>query len=1452
MVDRNRVTHEFHNLPLTQIVCNLHKDLAEAKVVPCTEIGHKIASNLVRVAASKIFADPFQAIMEIIANALDAQTRNENPIGRFGMGFYSVFGLLLEGHFDTLTVVTTSAKDTVFTTYRLTVTVARNRELVANLVKVRQAADQTGTTVALSINSASFLPFDVTQRVHDQVTKFRFVPNVQIWLGMDLVNTLAAREDRAIFVDINQAQCSVSDTGDGMSKEVIQKLLIPSESTKGLQRAVAMNQEPECKLVASNVLALVICVNGVIVKQLELPSVQKFDFMAGLSVVLLPSSCKLPVARDNVFLSDPSTFEVVSQAFSMLVQLHIATSNTIPLRALVNFFVRDSMQPEAFKIAEQVDKQILASNVLLIPENDPVISAVCNVLGLSFTVSDLVSATSIEKAILAKAAKGNRRVAKITTSIFAHSTAIVFKKFNHAIAKSPYLPSLVFVRETTNDQTIREFCENPKNACMTVQVFNALASIRVVTQVNPDKFRLYAQQDVEDPERIRRWGELFTDSRLRLINSAAILWVNLLTGLMPDPADKFDKFIEIWLRVDMDIAKFEETLSLLMQRLGSLTVRHNYTARYDTAPLRDPMLLDLMPTSVFTQKVFKHEKQPRTVFKNAGPVPELELSLLNFKLEIFPRELKPDFYVPVFCGLRHTFCDLCDLLEDYGYSTGIISSVLNIVLVNSLHIVESFFVMQLFCLFTSSSRPLSFVKCRRSVKTIQQELRKHVSLNTMIYCYTELISGNHSTVPATVPNIIDPISNIFPVISESINEKPAAVLRTLSAWGDVKGPTEQYEFSVNDLMVFAYSEQSLTQAEDFVKPETLAALVQFSSTREATSGVQAVKIAANYGSTTPRIIKILLELFQNSSDAIASSNLKKAQRAIQIQVDRTFLSFKDPVGMRESSLLSFLIPFFSEKIQDDRNSGQMGTGGFSLFSQPLCKCVEVYTKAKREAAKKIVLTPRVENGMVVDVNVALTLSQDHDAERATTITVYFNKEVNGFDVACQVTLECHSKFFIAPMPVYLNGQQINKDMPEEIFAVPGVLTVRGFFTKQRAVPSIITINNVPFGSLVENWGTLMMTDTPVLAMTDMMREDMSLLQPNFKFNVAIDINKDMLDIKQSRSRLEFHDASVTQGVQQGQLIWMLKKYSLGMVARNFIMNTGENGHIAQLRFVNGKGLNPVGLDANWLPAHNNEFVDLLHWVINQVIASQSPDHKGTANTLIDEMHIQDWIKDALKVWFSNKPSSEHSASDRQLSGLEPVDEIIMSKSFTTLPVTELFVRAFVEVFNASLQKRLFELTTYNPLDSKASVSVAHLIDMPRIGCVTASTKFPSIGMWVKRHKMLLLNFDHEEHDANFMIDVKNEPELIHEVFPNLVLKHFFRHQHSTIIHEMLHCIFHDEHKAVYHPNVKFTWVGTPTEENSFDGITLTLYRYLCQQGFNTRFLELIQTGLKEKKFLIFQ
>ena len=125
----NQLISEGTSIPITEIICgrlkiNNFEDFVEhvtnhSSGSICSTVGAKISSSLIRVAVTRIFADPSQSIIELPVNSIDSYRRlyfcNGNgdvpSIGKFGLGFFSFLYWLTESPDRVITIYSSLEAD---------------------------------------------------------------------------------------------------------------------------------------------------------------------------------------------------------------------------------------------------------------------------------------------------------------------------------------------------------------------------------------------------------------------------------------------------------------------------------------------------------------------------------------------------------------------------------------------------------------------------------------------------------------------------------------------------------------------------------------------------------------------------------------------------------------------------------------------------------------------------------------------------------------------------------------------------------------------------------------------------------------------------------------------------------------------------------------------------------------------------------------------------------------------------------------------------------------------------------------------------------------------------------------------------------------------------------------------------------------------------------------------
>lgn len=324
----------------------------------------KIADSLIRVAATRIFADPKQAFMEVPVNSLDSYNRMEGkpPVGKFGMGFFSLFYWLV-GRPDLQVVVNSCYRDR---DGRLCAWQCAVREVAGKLTLEMQAPGRRHTTGTIIKVGTSYM-----------------YPNVQEWMSRLDHTDLSVRQVRTkknldelmkvarvppakpFYFLQGKSDVTFADQAEGISLETLfGSLLIPSVSTKGIAAAPFDEStagfkvaEPLDEYTGSS---LEICVNRIVV--VEVTS----DFRGKRHTIFLPQGVAVPVSRDAIL------FKKGDATYKLLARLLVEAALQAPFPGLLISLLGSYAQTDETKaLLGTVQKRLYrARDILWLPASD--------------------------------------------------------------------------------------------------------------------------------------------------------------------------------------------------------------------------------------------------------------------------------------------------------------------------------------------------------------------------------------------------------------------------------------------------------------------------------------------------------------------------------------------------------------------------------------------------------------------------------------------------------------------------------------------------------------------------------------------------------------------------------------------------------------------------------------------------------------------------------------------------------------------------------------------------------------------------------------------------------------------------------------------------------------------------------------------------------------------------
>jgi hypothetical protein len=370
---------DFTSRNLTQLVC---KTLAPEA---CHALSEQIVRNLLRVSATRIFSNPFQSIMEPIANAIDAYGVTES-IGKFGVGFLSLLYWPMTNS-GSVNIISKYGPEKYMGVYFQNYGGRDNdlniefydlldpdriikdfyvRELYPDDVK-------SGVTVILGYFGEDVEKFD------DQIQRFTTMTRVPVIVVNTADEFKAARQnmtpDHPVVIVLKASSAipeyglfAIYDRAIGMTPDVLlNSLIIPTSSTKGITTRPpigSIHATTQIRLpgLPNSRISLLITVGDVIIVNLNL------NKAGPVYVVSFPSQTPLPVSRDDILLT-PDILDSLKAAIRELIQGCIHYNyNLQNLIELVHAYTQYTDQLAALKLIPAAREFILAyPNLVLLP-----------------------------------------------------------------------------------------------------------------------------------------------------------------------------------------------------------------------------------------------------------------------------------------------------------------------------------------------------------------------------------------------------------------------------------------------------------------------------------------------------------------------------------------------------------------------------------------------------------------------------------------------------------------------------------------------------------------------------------------------------------------------------------------------------------------------------------------------------------------------------------------------------------------------------------------------------------------------------------------------------------------------------------------------------------------------------------------------------------------------------
>ena len=287
---------------LSEFLCQRFRDdslLTSFKLGQCSPLTERIANNMILVGAVRIFVQPERSFVEPVINAVDAYQikKGKPPVGKFGIGFYSLFYWLIKYPGSVLTV-SSGYDGSDSAPWKLTI----NSKLELFLEKIKPP----GFKFRLEMNIIKprikiSIPYQI-----ENATRYISSCQIEIHTNEEIITTGQGE-------DIVKVEClnrngnlyfTVEDNALGLPIYYLNNLLIPTLSSKMIQNKPYIPKIG--KLTGINIDDR--DDGNLIIGEIPIKS------YSGYFIQLSPETA-LPVARDNILLSR----HLVKEEFEMNV-----------------------------------------------------------------------------------------------------------------------------------------------------------------------------------------------------------------------------------------------------------------------------------------------------------------------------------------------------------------------------------------------------------------------------------------------------------------------------------------------------------------------------------------------------------------------------------------------------------------------------------------------------------------------------------------------------------------------------------------------------------------------------------------------------------------------------------------------------------------------------------------------------------------------------------------------------------------------------------------------------------------------------------------------------------------------------------------------------------------------------------------------------------------------------
>lgn len=967
---------------------------------PCSTYGGKISSSLVRIAATRIFSNPYQSILEIPVNSLDAYTQGRT-VGKFGMGFFSFLYWLI-GHPKRYVEILSTFRQP---NDQLCSWLLHIQERDGNLqfyITIRDKPEEhTGTTVQL-IYRDDIIYWPEILLFKRQLMKLRYTDIAQIFVTTpdfpyQLINPdQKYKTSGEVLIDLGHNSLFIKDKAKGISLETCFKsLLIPSVSTKTIalseegQQDMHVGQLTNIKPATTNIFRILVGRIAVIVLDFTYPG-EPYEV-----IIDLPINTRLPVSRDDILLTSEASRKNFSKNLMQLQKMAFVNRNFAALSFALKTYITYTQQRVTKTIIgnllEMSESHANKQGLTFVPYK---YADIYTALGRHFVAAETFDIPYLEKDLLKRYKWNNdiyfgKNVTLLDSKeIISNGGTSQFLFIQRSYTENnrnwqtdiplfyyndKLYPTGLLVSNGANTQIVAKIADISTGINLTKKVEKYLYNLLLKLQSMDTYFKVSFGFGTLIKFVYQYFDEATTiDIILRLFN--------MMNNIIPTHftyGDSSPWFNDVGLYetdIGTDAWSFERSGSRLL-----CDPPETKTDKYGMSIL-----------SIFSSGMKKAVIKP--VYKNKKM---LDLTLDYYKL-IFEEQKNWQKYskyctVPAFLRICDGILD-CAISVPYAVINNLASydvkplsfvslllKIYNMLIEKSKNIVEYFILHWTFVHYLSWNG----YEQRLEDKDLLAECMDYI-FNVMHRQYTYDILKS-LMIDFLLTRKYDNIRNVviqYLVDNIRIFLDQTRLIQNLEELA-IPNPPNQYNFRASTMIDYVFHHDTVEwgQVEKWRPKGGLS--------------LQAMEIAINEGTNKPFITAVLTETIQNSIDAVRIKNPSNKNIGIEIStIDGGIaMSIIDYVGIPHDGLVAIMLPFLSTKTPSEIVTGEMGSGFFNIYRESSMVIIETLLDNHYTKITDIPLMD--DHGRIVDLDKYIYSAPERadNFTRITSIMMIQDKQV---------------------------------------------------------------------------------------------------------------------------------------------------------------------------------------------------------------------------------------------------------------------------------------------------------------------------------------------------------------------------------------------------------------------------------------------------------------------------